>query len=273
MNSSFNEVALFYRNDSECLDTVADIQKNYPRIRFYTSDVDDAPKLDEYAQKAQAVVTIGGDGTLLKSVAEAAVHGTPIVGINFGNVGFLCEIAREDFVKKLKPYLEGEARVDERAMLEIKCDNTTRHVLNDVALMRDRIDALKISSFRVCINEQCAFEYTSDGVVVASATGSTGYTFSLGGPIVDPSSDAMLVKPLAGRMNLSGGIVVAQGEVTIEALSAPERHRVYADGVFMKSAPLIKIKTAPTKARFLRLRDHTQPWKQVNNTLKNRGLI
>ena len=158
----------------------------------------------------ELIITIGGDGTILRAAHISASRKIPILGINMGNVGFMCEVESSDVLEKLPHYINGNSIIEERIMLRALIDkdgNKERFdALNDIVLARGaKIRVIEIS---VKLNGTHLATYRGDGVVLSTPTGSTGYSLSLGGPVVSPWSKGILLKPIGSHMSLHGGVVL-----------------------------------------------------------------
>ncbi|HXE79551.1 MAG TPA: NAD(+)/NADH kinase [Vicinamibacterales bacterium] len=179
---------------------------------------------EELPRLVDLVAVLGGDGTLL-SVADrigAAGCSTPILGINFGRIGFLTEVTLPEMVPALESALAGRAVVHERVMLDgvLRRDDETlaRHVvLNDVVITRGLIS--RLIYLAVHIDGQFITNVRADGLIVASPTGSTAYNLAAGGPIVHPDVDALVLTPIAPHSFANRPIVVP-GRSTITIRSA-----------------------------------------------------
>ena len=168
---------------------------------------------DDLPAAADLIVVLGGDGTLLGvagRVAQAGA-GTPILAVNFGSLGFLTEITLPELYTALESVLAGEARIDERRMLQAQVLRggravVERVVLNDVVLTKAALSS--IIDFSVACGEQFVMRSRADGLIIASPTGSTAYNLAAGGPIVHPQVDALLVTPLAPHTLTNRPIVI-----------------------------------------------------------------
>ncbi|NLN24797.1 MAG: NAD kinase [Bacteroidetes bacterium] len=154
----------------------------------------------------QLFFSIGGDGTILKAVTFVKNSGIPIVGINLGRLGFLATIQKEDIQTMLHQILEGKYSISERSLLTVSMYpkqndfNTLNFALNAVAVNRRNTSSM--IQVETWINDNYLTSYWSDGLIVATPTGSTGYSLSCGGPIIEPSAKNFLLTPIAPH-NLS----------------------------------------------------------------------
>lgn len=165
-----------------------------------------------------AAVALGGDGTMLGAGRLLASHGTPVIGINAGRLGFISDIVLEDMPKVLPEMLSGNYVRDERRMLrgeilrhgEVICSDIA---VNDIGIVHGR--ALGMVEYTVCVDGEQLAVQRADGVLVSSATGSTAYAMAAGGPILHPSVASMLLVPIAPH-TLSNRPVVLSSASTID---------------------------------------------------------
>jgi NAD+ kinase len=161
-----------------------------------------------------ALVVLGGDGTFLRAVRAVAEVDVPILGINLGKVGFLSKAEAGELDGVLAKITEGRFTIDERMALEGlilrdgKPIDGARHVaLNDIVVARGSL--ARVCRLDVAIDDTHLATFTADGLVVASPTGSTGYSFSAGGPILDPVSRNLVVTPIAAYLSAIRSVVVS----------------------------------------------------------------
>lgn len=176
---------------------------------------------DTIPAQCDLLVVLGGDGTFIGMagrIAEAGVD-VPILGVNFGSLGFLTEITLDELYDSLEAVLAGTARIDERMMLRSQTLRggevfTDRLVLNDVVITRGALS--RIIDLSVAIRDQAAMRIRADGLIIASPTGSTAYNLAAGGPIVYPGHDAILLTPIAPHMLTNRPILIpATSEVQV----------------------------------------------------------
>lgn len=184
------------------------------------------------------VVVLGGDGTLLAMAARIAQSGRdiPILGVNFGSLGFLTEIRIDELTSSLERVLAGTATFDERAMLAATAHRKTgeadsRVVLNDVVFTKSALS--RMIELSVWVNGGFVTRVKADGLIIASATGSTAYNLAAGGPIVHPTVDALVLTPIAPHTLTNRPVVIpgsAEVEVRMEADGAAADVFVTYDG-------------------------------------------
>lgn len=167
---------------------------------------------------ADLVIAIGGDGTLLHAAGLYARHEAPLLGVNRGRLGFLTDVMPEDMIASVDDALDGRCAREQRTLLsaELTSSDGERHTalaLNDVVLQTSQIGHL--IDYETWINGRFVNAHGGDGLVVASATGSTAYALSCGGPIVDPELEVLVVAPICPH-TLSDRPIVVSAAATIE---------------------------------------------------------
>ncbi len=182
----------------------------------------DAPALsrDALAGQVDLLLVLGGDGTLLGMAGRVGAAGRtiPILGVNFGRLGFLTEVTLAELYDALDAVIAGTAKVTERRLLQVTTlrDGQVRDrqvVLNDVVITRGEIS--RVIDLEVTVNGQFVTRVKADGIIVASPTGSTAYNLAASGPIVHPDVDAILITPIAPHM-LANRPIVIPGSAIVE---------------------------------------------------------
>lgn len=174
-----------------------------------------------------AVVTLGGDGSILRAVELVGESGVPILGVNFGRMGYLTEVAPDDARSAIGRMLAGDHTIEERMLLTVECGDPAtgggiggqRHVaLNEAVVERPAASyALRLG---VSLNGEQFTTYAADGLIVATPTGSTAYSLSAGGPVIDPAHRALLLTPVSPHMLFDRSMVVpADSELRLEVLT------------------------------------------------------
>ncbi len=190
-------------------------------------------KLAEHAAATVLLVTIGGDGTFLYGARLAAPHGIPVMGVNRGRLGFLTDVEVADLPAALEAFAAGRCHTQRRSMLEASVpaegDSPPWHTLalNEVAV---KSSGVAVARIRVEQDGELLGDFDADGVVVATATGSTAYALSAGGPPIDPRVRAIVVVPLAPHAVISRAIVLPE-MVTLRITVERGRVNVAADGI------------------------------------------
>ena len=201
------------------------------------------------------LVTVGGDGTLLRAASVAAQAAVPLLGVNLGRLGFLTEIEAADALDAVPRYLDGSgARVYERHMLQAEVDGAAPvHALNDVVVGRATTGHL--ARIGVSVDGAELTTYQADAVIVATATGSTAYALSAGGPILHPSSTDMVLVPVAAHGDMDAPVVVPAESVVELTIKTGHPAVMTADGfVDVPIGPegSVRVSASPHRALFLR---------------------
>ena len=218
------------------------------------------------------MITIGGDGTLLRSITYIRDLGIPIIGINTGRLGFLATLNQELLNIELKKILKGEFDVKERSLLEVSVDNNDNFsdfnfALNEVSVGRKNTTSM--IEIKTMLDGEYLNTYWADGLIVSTPTGSTGYSLSCGGPIMTPSSQTFSITPIAPH-NLNARPLVISDEIKIE-LSVEGReksHLLSLDSqiISLKNNVKIKIKKANYKIKLASINNNSF-YKTLRNKL------
>ena len=189
-------------------------------IDEWRAQAGDAETLHDELKTTDALVVLGGDGTFLRAARAVAEVDVPLLGINLGKVGFLSKAEASDLEPVLEHIVSGEFRIEERLAIEGRilrqgmADATAadHHVaLNDIVIARGSL--ARVCRLDVSIDDSHLATFIADGLVVASPTGSTGYSFSAGGPILDPTSRNLVVTPIAAYLSAIRSVVVSPEQV------------------------------------------------------------
>ena len=218
---------------------------------------------DDLPRECDLVVVLGGDGTLI-GMANRIAHAqtdVPILGVNFGSLGFLTEITLPELYPSLESVLAGTALIDERLMLRSRIRRGTaivvdRLALNDVVITKGALS--RIIDLAVAIDNQPVMRVRADGLIIASPTGSTAYNLAAGGPIVHPAADALLLTPIAPHMLTNRPIVLpASVELRVQPAEASSNDELFVtiDGQFghaLRPDEVVLVDSAPRPLRLVR---------------------
>lgn len=198
------------------------------RLRSFCRVVTDLQGLD-------MVVSVGGDGTFLRTAATVGDSGIPVLGINTGRLGFLAAINYADCETTLREVMQGMYRVEDRSLLRLSVaggmvpDAFNVHALNEIAVLKQ--DTASMLSIHAYINEEYLTSYQADGVVVATPTGSTAYSLSIGGSILAPNTPTLILSPVAPHNLTSRSLVVDDNSrITLRVESRNHTFLVSVDG-------------------------------------------
>lgn len=173
---------------------------------------------DDLFKKADAAIVLGGDGTIIQCATDCAKNNIEVLGINLGTVGFMTEVEIENVTEALDKLILGEYSVEERMLLKaeiIRRDNTVAsyHALNDIVLSKTVGE--KLINLELYTDDNLVNRYVADGLIIATPTGSTGYSISAGGPVSDPTMQLYIATPICAHM-LSVRSAVLSSEKDIE---------------------------------------------------------
>lgn len=222
------------------------------------------------------VIVLGGDGTILSTARMCAESHTPILGVNFGHVGFLTELQPEEVEEQLPYYLNGENWIDERAMLNSTLETDTHReeflALNDIVIVRGAQP--RVIRFNLWIDGYYYTTMAADGVIIATATGSTAYNLAAGGPVLHPEVRGCVLTPIAPHLVVNRPLVLEQhGMVRIELLDNRIESILSADGQINRTIQgkgVISITTSNLVTRFLRRRPRSHFYHVLSNKLAER---
>ncbi len=240
-----------------CLPFEVDKSYELPRdIRF--------SRLDKELPGAELIVCFGGDGTILHMAKTATRAGLPVLGVNIGTMGFMAELENTEL--NLLPRLaSGKYNIDSRMMLDVTVHRERDIIfhdicLNDVAITKGAI--ARIVHLRVDCDGVQAMECGGDGILVSTPTGSTGYSLSAGGPIVEPDAHSILINPICAHDIVSRCIVASENRIITVGLSQNARRNAFlsVDGgkaLRLNIGDVVTIKKSKLEAKLLRLKDRS----------------
>ena len=224
----------------------------------------DRPVADKaaLATKVDLLVVLGGDGTLLSVAGSAAAAGAdvPILGVNFGSLGFLTEATLPELYTSLEAALDGRARVEQRMMLRattVRQGNALPDhlALNDVVITKTA--RARMTDLSVSVGDEFVTRVKADGLIVATPTGSTAYNLAAGGPIVHPTIDALVLTPIAPHMLTNRPIVIPSTSLVRVQPQMTDRDELYVTfdgqaGYELRAGDEIRIRCAERRVRLLR---------------------
>ncbi len=221
------------------------------------------------------ILSIGGDGTILRVARIVFPCEIPIVGVNFGNLGFMTELEADEALDKSMLILDGQGRVEERAMLQSKIESTgkTYYALNDIVIGRGRF--VRLVNVEVSINGDVLATYRADAVIVSTATGSTGYSLAANGPILFPESKEMVLKAVCPHLSLDKAIILKPDtRITMKTMTNHDAV-ISMDGQVedqLKNGEVVTITLSPRVTRFIRLKSADNFYKTLTSKLKGKSI-
>ena len=255
------------QKDPDCILANKVVQYMGDRATIYVNNSSVKQKIDtalyvdreEGYQNADIILVLGGDGTMLSIAGKAAEYAIPVIGVNLGRLGFLADIECNEIEESIRKLFSGEYVVEERMMLEAVLPGGIKTTaINDIVITRAN-SFLKILELDVYIDDEYVDDFKADGIIISTPTGSTAYSLSAGGPIVDPSLDSMIVTPICPHKMYCRTIIAPPDKtITIKCKATSRDDAVVAadsqisgklsadENVFVKASPkslkLIRLK-------------------------------
>ena len=218
--------------------------------------------LEEALQDADMLISFGGDGTILHAVKAANAHNVPLLGVNLGSVGFLAEL-EVDELGQLSRLAQGDYFLEERMMLDVWISRGGQVIyrdtaLNDMALIKSA--AAGVIDLSIKGDDVPMSQFVGDGVILCTPTGSTAYSMSAGGPVVEPTAENIIMTPVCAHGIQARAFVLAPGRVVTVQLRRPTRRTalISVDGgktVRMTDKDVVVVTRASEKTRLVRLAD------------------
>ena len=182
---------------------------------------------------ADMAISIGGDGTFLKAASRVGKKGIPILGINTGRLGFLADISPEEMEETFDEIYNNHYKIEERSVLQLRCNDDKLmkdpYALNEIAVLKR--DSSSMISIHTAINGAPLTTYQADGLVIATPTGSTAYSLSVGGPVIVPHSKTIAITPVAPHsLNVRPIVICDDWEITLDVESRSHNFLVAIDG-------------------------------------------
>jgi NAD+ kinase len=231
--------------------------------------------LEELLKETDVVLVLGGDGTILSVARSCAQMNVPILGIDFGRVGFLSELDPSEVEEKLPLYLDGEYWIDERSMLQAEVDiDTTQHkfvALNDIVLVRGAEP--RVVRIKIWLDGHFYNTTAADGIIVSTATGSTAYNLAAGGPILYPQVRSNVLTPIAPHLVADRSLILEPSAViTLELQKGADGAILSADGQInlqIDAGTQVVVSSNTHFTRFLRRRPPTHFYRVLSAKLRD----
>ncbi|OWZ84010.1 NAD(+)/NADH kinase [Natranaerobius trueperi] len=216
---------------------------------------------DEIGNVADIIVILGGDGTILKVAREYAYYEIPILGVNLGKLGFLAEIEASEIIGNLNNLLEGNYTIEERLMLDATVIRERKEIstfcaLNDVIIAKGPFS--RIIEVETKVGGNYLETYPGDGLIVSTPTGSTGYSFSAGGPIISSNLDVMMITPICPHLTHNRSVIISSNETVFARLKTYYSVVVLTvdgqQGFTLQDGDEIKVSRSKYKTKLVKLR-------------------
>jgi len=218
---------------------------------------------DDFSAAAEGIISVGGDGTFLRAARYAFKRQIPVMGINVGNLGFLTEVNLKDYTIAIDDLLKGSFKIEERMLLEMVIQRGKRTIgdidgaftaLNEFTLTRDMMS--KIIDLEVIVNGLDVISFRADGIIIATPTGSTAYSLSAGGPIVEPMNESVIITPLCAHSLFARSMVISpRNNLEIRLKSKNKNDILSVDGtkkdIILHSGDILKINKSELKLKLI----------------------
>jgi NAD+ kinase len=245
-------------------------------IAAWTCSAWEKEKIHKTLKGTDLLLTVGGDGTILRAVQAVIPEKTPITGINQGKLGFLTELDADEALKKLPALIAGKGWLDERAMLQAELASTDGktsifHALNDVVMARGEV--ARLIRVDVSIDGQPVTTYKTDAIIAATATGSTGYALAARGPIMYPRSKDIVLVPVAPHLSLPYPFILPGSAVITLRLNTYQTATLSIDGHInlpLADGDTVTVKRSPYSAGFFRIRPQDSFYSSLEDKLKGK---
>lgn len=234
----------------------------------------------EHLPNVDLLITLGGDGTLLRAARLGAAHGVPMLGVKMGRLGFLAEVLPDDWQQPMGQMLAGDYWIEDRLMVRARLERprTTDgelvticeyDALNDVVLSRGGL--ARVVRISVKLDGGYLTKYTCDGLIVSTATGSTGYALAARGPILPPELRNILVIPIAPHLSMDRAVVLSEGTEIRMSVYSDHEAMLTVDGQFVievYEGDQVVVVGSPHLARFVRLRERSYFYRALTDKLR-----
>ena len=237
----FKNIGIFVKKNSqgfqdEALNNMVTSLSNYDVSIFIDDSSSYKHKLvsvvthEQFIKEVDIIIVFGGDGTLLNSARQYLEYEIPILGVNMGNVGFLTDIKVDNFDKTIIEILQGNFKIEERNLVSAKFNQNHLYGLNEVVIHSGAY--AQLMRYRLYVNNKVVYEQRSDGLIIATPTGSTAYALSAGGPIIHPSLDVWTILPMLPQSISSRPFIISSdADIEMEIFDGPNDHaKICVDG-------------------------------------------
>lgn len=239
----------------------AEIFIDRPFLEFLQEEhisIDKAQAFDDDGFSSDFVISMGGDGTLLKAAARVGDKNIPILGVNMGRLGFLSDTMPSEIEQAIDALYDDNFKLERHAIIEVLSEDHaikgTRYALNDIAVLKR--DTASMISIKTSVDGEYVVTYQADGLIVSTPTGSTAYGLSNGGPIVVPNTDVLCLTPVAPHsLNIRSIVINGNSEVTLSVESRSHNFLLAIDGrsETLPEGTRVTIRKAPYHIRIVKL--------------------
>lgn len=236
----------------------------------------DEPEALAHVADLDLLITLGGDGTILRAARLGGQSGVPILGVKLGRVSFLAEVPPEEWQQPLDQVLAGDYWIEERMLLDVSVARAEEPeadhsylALNDVVVSRGGL--ARLITVHTWVDGYFLTSYRADGVIVATPTGCTGYALAAGGPILPPELKNILLLPICPHLSLDRPVVLSQGATVLLQVQADHPPILTVDGQFeiaLTEGDRVEVKASPHVSRFLHVQDRAYFYRTLMERLR-----
>ncbi|MDY6834998.1 MAG: NAD(+)/NADH kinase [Chloroflexota bacterium] len=248
---------------------------NYLNVEAWLCSAWEDDRVKEQLIGTDLALSVGGDGTLLRVARAAACSGTYVTGLNLGKLGFMTELRADEVKTHIPRLLGGEGWIDERTMLQVEVSSggldspQTLHALNDVLIGRGGTP--RVVYVDVSIVGEHLTTYKVDGVIMATATGSTGYNLAVGGPIIYPQAEEMILNPISPHLGLTHAMILSPETIVDLELHTDHEATFSIDGqinIALQDGARVNVRRSSHKTRLLRIHPPSYFYATLEKRLK-----
>lgn len=242
----------------------------------WTGSAWDEPEALAHVSDLDLLITLGGDGTILRAARLSGASGVPILGVKLGRVSFLAEVAPDFWREPLDRVLAGDYWIEERMLLDVGAKraeqveaNHSYLALNDVVVSRGGL--ARMITVRTWVDNSFLTTYRADGVIVATPTGCTGYALAAGGPILPPELKNILLIPICPHLSLDRPVVLSQGSTVSLEVQADHPPILTVDGQFeivLRDGDRVEIRASQYVSRFVHVLDRAYFYRTLMDRLR-----
>ena len=242
----FKKIGIVYKQGIANVETIVKRIEKFLQCKHVVTNVSE---ITNPVSDIDMAIILGGDGTILRAARFYTPLQVPIFGVNLGRLGFLSQTQVEDIEQNLEKILKGAYKIDKRLMINTSV--SSNWALNDVVVKNSLLT--KATDLKVFINDKPVCDYLADGIIISTPTGSTAYTLSAGGPVLEPSLDAIVIVPICPHtLNARPLVIPATEEIRIECANDKDMFHVTIDGqIDILNQKNIIISKAEEKAQIL----------------------
>jgi NAD+ kinase len=212
------------------------------------------------ADEVELIIAIGGDGTVLSAAADAIAADIAVCGINVGKVGYLAEFETTEIDDLVTALVSSDYTIEEHSVVQVTSGSTSGVAVNDIVV--EKVVSQRIIEIAVAVNGRPLATYGTDGMIVATPLGSTAYSLSAGGPVVDPSLDALILTPIAPHSLLTRPVVLAPDAVVTITIEVDRPARINIDGrelCLVDPGGVVTVERGSASVKFVSLGRHPFP--------------